>query len=175
VPNLSPLREQMLLKKKRAAEAKQIQQEAREKAMNKNRKIVSGQSTLSIHDLAQQANVRGQEFDASAVEAKADDGVREAVDSAAVGGKDNSRKAYYREFKKVLENADVILEVLDARDPLGCRTRQIERLIMDSGKEKRIILVLNKIGTSFSPVFFFFSILGHLLLLCRRESLTCDD
>ncbi|KAG0216981.1 P-loop containing nucleoside triphosphate hydrolase protein [Mortierella sp. GBAus27b] len=145
VPNLSPLRDQMLLKKKRAAEAKQLQQEAREMAMNKNRKIISSNSTLSIHDIARQANARGEEFDASATEAKADDGVREAVDSAAVGGKDNSRKAYYREFRKVLENADVILEVLDARDPLGCRTRQIERAIMDSGKDKRIILVLNKI------------------------------
>lgn len=148
VPNLSPLRDQLLLKKKRAAEAKQLQQEAREKAMNKNRRIISGHSTLSIKDIARQANARGQEFDASAVEAKADDGIRDVVDSVTVGGKDNSRKAYYREFRKVLEMADVILEVLDARDPLGCRTRQIERLIMDSAKDKRIILVLNKIGMS---------------------------
>ncbi|KAI1317268.1 Guanine nucleotide-binding protein-like 3 [Mortierella claussenii] len=145
VPNLNPLREQMLLKKKRAAEAKQLQKEARENAMNKNRKIISSSSTLSIQDMARQANARGKEFDENVVEQRADDGVREVVDSAAVGGKDNSRKAYYREFRKVLENADVILEVLDARDPLGCRTRQIERLIMDSGKDKRIILVLNKI------------------------------
>ncbi|KAF9177716.1 Guanine nucleotide-binding protein-like 3 [Haplosporangium sp. Z 767] len=145
VPNLNPLREQMLLKKKRAAEAKQLQREARENAMNKNRKILSSSSSLSIQDMAQQAADRVREFDATAVEVKADDGVREVVDSAAVGGKDNSRKAYYREFRKVLENADVILEVLDARDPLGCRTKQIERLIMDAGTDKRIILVLNKI------------------------------
>ncbi|KAF9904823.1 Guanine nucleotide-binding protein-like 3, partial [Lobosporangium transversale] len=145
VPNLNPLREQMLLKKKRAAEAKQLQKEAREQAMNKNRRITSSSSTLSIHDIARQADARGKEFDENVVVAKANDGVREMVDSAAVGGKDNSRKAYYREFRKVMENADVILEVLDARDPLGCRTRQIERLIMDSGKDKRIILVLNKI------------------------------
>jgi len=37
-----------------------------------------------------------------------------------------SRKAYYRELKKVIENSDVILEVLDARDPEGCRNREIE-------------------------------------------------
>ncbi|KAF9348081.1 Guanine nucleotide-binding protein-like 3 [Mortierella sp. AD094] len=145
VPNLNPLREQMLLKKKRAAEAKLLQQQARENAMNKNRKIITSTSTLSIHEIAKQAAARGHEYDQNAVEVKADDGVRDVVDAAAVGGKDNSRKAYYREFRKVLENADVILEVLDARDPLGCRTRQIERLIMDSGKDKRIILVLNKI------------------------------
>ncbi|KAF8949765.1 Guanine nucleotide-binding protein-like 3, partial [Entomortierella lignicola] len=145
VPNLIPLGEQMLLRKVRAAEAKELQKKARENAMNKNRKIITSSSTLSIHEIAQQATARGQEYDQNAVEARPDDGVREVVDAAAVGGKDNSRKAYYREFRKVLENADVILEVLDARDPLGCRTRQIERLIMDSGKDKRIILVLNKI------------------------------
>ncbi|KAG9061793.1 Guanine nucleotide-binding protein-like 3 [Linnemannia hyalina] len=144
VPNLAPLREQMLQKKMRAAEAKQQQRDARELAMNKNRKIISSSAT-SIHDMARIANARGKEYDATAVEVKADDGVRDVVDSAAVGGKDNSRKAYYKEFRKVLENADVILEVLDARDPLGCRTKQIERLIMDAGTDKRIILVLNKI------------------------------
>lgn len=63
------------------------------------------------------------------------------------GSKDNSCKAYYKEFKKVVDEADVILEVLDARDPLGCRTRKIEELILASnGGEKRIVLVLNKIG-----------------------------
>jgi nuclear GTP-binding protein len=59
--------------------------------------------------------------------------------------KDNSRKAYYREFKKVVEQADVILEILDARDPLGCRTREVEEMIMNAGADKRIILILNKI------------------------------
>ena len=65
---------------------------------------------------------------------------------------DNSRKAYYKEFKKVLEAADVILEVLDARDPIGCRSKQIEELIMSSGTSKKIILVLNKIGTACHPL-----------------------
>jgi ribosome biogenesis GTPase A len=41
------------------------------------------------------------------------------------------------------------LEVLDARDPLGYRTKQIEKMILESGSTKRIILVLNKIGTNY--------------------------
>ena len=58
---------------------------------------------------------------------------------------DNSKKAYYREFKKVIEAADVILEVLDARDPIGCRSKQVEEMILNAGADKKIILVLNKI------------------------------
>lgn len=59
---------------------------------------------------------------------------------------ESSRKAYYREFKKVVEAADVILEVLDARDPLGCRCPQVEQAVIQSGTNKKLVLVLNKIG-----------------------------
>ncbi|XP_059926103.1 guanine nucleotide-binding protein-like 3-like protein [Gadus macrocephalus] len=58
---------------------------------------------------------------------------------------ENSRKAYFREFKKVVEASDVILEVLDARDPLGCRCPQVEQAVIQSGTNKKIVLVLNKI------------------------------
>ena len=92
--------------------------------------------------MLQTAEQRTQQFDAQTFEE--DD--KEVKDAAATGQKDNSRKAYYREFRKVIENSDVILEVLDARDPLGTRTRSVERMIMDSGLNKRIVLVLNKIG-----------------------------
>ena len=54
-----------------------------------------------------------------------------------------SRKAYYRELKKVIEASDVIIEVLDARDPDGCRNREIEQQAVAGGK--KVLLVLNKI------------------------------
>ena len=41
--------------------------------------------------------------------------------------------------------SDIILEVLDARDPLACRCREIEREVLGMAGEKKIILVLNKI------------------------------
>ncbi|KAG1674431.1 hypothetical protein FOA52_012959 [Chlamydomonas sp. UWO 241] len=58
--------------------------------------------------------------------------------------KDNSKKAFYKEFKKVVELADVIIMVLDARDPLACRCTDVERYIRQSNPNKRIILLLNK-------------------------------
>ena len=42
--------------------------------------------------------------------------------------------------------ADVIIEVLDARDPLGSRCLDVERFVRRSGADKKIILLLNKIG-----------------------------
>jgi nuclear GTP-binding protein len=59
---------------------------------------------------------------------------------------DSSRKAFDKIFKQVLEAADVILYVLDARDPDGTRSKEVERQIMSAASgEKRLILVLNKI------------------------------
>lgn len=42
-----------------------------------------------------------------------------------------------------MENADVIIEVLDARDPEGCRNKELELQAQSDGK--KILLVLNKI------------------------------
>lgn len=51
-----------------------------------------------------------------------------------------------KELREVVENSDIIIEVLDARDPMGCRCKEIEAeaLGMANGS-KKIILVLNKI------------------------------
>lgn len=54
-----------------------------------------------------------------------------------------SKKAYVRDLKKVIESSDVIVEVLDARDPEGCRNKELERQIVSEGK--KILLVVNKI------------------------------
>ena len=61
-----------------------------------------------------------------------------------------SRHYYYKELKQVIADSDIILEVLDARDPLGCRHPHIEQLIVsslqsDQQQAKRLVLVLNKI------------------------------
>jgi len=60
--------------------------------------------------------------------------------------KDGSRKAFDKVFKQVVDQADVILYVLDARDPEGTRSKEIERQVMAAASGgKRLILILNKI------------------------------
>ncbi|KAI9699047.1 MAG: hypothetical protein M1836_003236 [Candelina mexicana] len=60
--------------------------------------------------------------------------------------KDTSRRAFDKVFKQVVEAADVVLYVLDARDPEGTRSKEVERMVMAAeGGNKRLILILNKI------------------------------
>jgi len=53
-------------------------------------------------------------------------------------------KKYFKEARKVIEASDIILEVLDARDPLSCRCLHLEREILGLPGNKKVILVLNK-------------------------------
>ncbi|EER18581.1 Nuclear GTP-binding protein NUG1, putative [Perkinsus marinus ATCC 50983] len=55
----------------------------------------------------------------------------------------NTRRAYYRELRKVMGMADVVVEVLDARDPMSCRCKSLEEEVLTNGK--KVILLLNKI------------------------------
>merc|ERR1719450_1356709 len=94
------------------------------------------------------AELRGQTLEGLVASAKqrgsihdATTGVMGAVTDRGVT--DNSAKAYYREFKKVVDAADVVLEVLDARDPLGSRCKEVEQGVVVGGG-KRLVLVLNK-------------------------------
>ncbi|KKK26965.1 GTP-binding protein [Aspergillus rambellii] len=67
--------------------------------------------------------------------------------------KESSRRAFDKVFKKVTDAADVVLYVLDARDPEGTRSKEVEREIMAAdGGSKRLILILNKIDLVPPPV-----------------------
>lgn len=58
----------------------------------------------------------------------------------------------------MVDTADVVLEILDARDPLGSRCQALEAEVLSSGTTKKLVLVLNKIGI-------------HRLLLVRESCL----
>ena len=61
--------------------------------------------------------------------------------------RDSSSKAFMRELRKVIERADVIIQVLDARDPEGTRSRWVEEEVRTRETEgKKLLGVVNKIG-----------------------------
>ncbi|KAE8157098.1 P-loop containing nucleoside triphosphate hydrolase protein [Aspergillus tamarii] len=67
--------------------------------------------------------------------------------------KESSRRQFDKVFKQVVDAADVVLYVLDARDPEGTRSKDVEREVMAAaGGNKRMILILNKIDLIPPPV-----------------------
>lgn len=144
IPNLWPFKQQMMeeLQQKREAEleARKARREARRESVRAARE--AGYDP-ALAEIMADANRRNAEFDGREIADQATE-IRSQRDEEDTP--DNSRRAFMKEFKKVLENSDVILEVLDARDPIGCRCYEAERaIIAASGGSKRIVLVLNKV------------------------------
>ncbi|RKP31746.1 P-loop containing nucleoside triphosphate hydrolase protein [Metschnikowia bicuspidata] len=67
------------------------------------------------------------------------------------GNLDKSRKAFDKIFRTVVDASDVVLYVLDARDPESTRSRKVEEAVLQAGG-KRLILVLNKVDLVPTPV-----------------------
>lgn len=55
----------------------------------------------------------------------------------------NSAHHVCSQLNKVIEACDVVIEVLDARDPLGCRCPQLEETVLK--KNKKLLFLINKI------------------------------
>ncbi|OCF32294.1 nuclear GTP-binding protein [Kwoniella heveanensis BCC8398] len=65
---------------------------------------------------------------------------------ASLTTRDSSSKAFMRELRKVIERSDVIIQVLDARDPDGTRSRWVEDEVRKRDVQgKKLLAVLNKI------------------------------
>ncbi|KAK3828502.1 MAG: P-loop containing nucleoside triphosphate hydrolase protein [Benniella sp.] len=56
----------------------------------------------------------------------------------------DTNKSSWSEVEAIVDAADVLLVVLDARDPQRCKSKRLERLVQQK-KNKRIVYVLNKI------------------------------
>ena len=53
-------------------------------------------------------------------------------------------KRIWGELYKVIDSSDVVVHVLDARDPLGTRCRNVETYLIKEAQHKHLIFVLNK-------------------------------
>jgi nuclear GTP-binding protein len=135
IPNSWPFKQELLQNIRQANERMEQQMlEAKE------RRAASKASNLT--ELVAQANAQQSEFDAKRVMvSNVDDSIRIVETSHG----QQSRRAYLRSLKQVIESSDVILQVLDSRDPLGTRIHpSIEDGIL-SHYDKRMVLVMNKI------------------------------
>ncbi|CUM53878.1 unnamed protein product [Debaryomyces tyrocola] len=53
-------------------------------------------------------------------------------------------KRIWNELYKVIDSSDVVIHVLDARDPLGTRCQSVEKYIREECSHKHLVYVLNK-------------------------------
>ncbi|XP_041976684.1 guanine nucleotide-binding protein-like 3 homolog [Aricia agestis] len=138
VPNICPFKEEILKEVEAVKKHKEEErQKRREQAkLEKQRKLEEKNNPVGMDTLVANAEARGKVHEAFK------DKDSEDNEYGKNRQKENSLKTYYREFKKVISEAEVVLEVVDSRDPLGTRCVQVEEAVRDSGK--RLVLVLNK-------------------------------
>lgn len=53
-------------------------------------------------------------------------------------------KRIWGELFKVIDSSDIIMQVLDARDPMGTRTKHIENFLRREKRHKQLVFILNK-------------------------------
>ena len=147
IPNSWPFKQDLLKEIQRTRDRQQAIQEEkkaqrREGLLALREHQAQGGTARTVEELMAQANQDQQEF-----QARQDDvatNQQERSDGSTPAGQ-QSRRAYLRELKKTIDSADVILQVLDARDPMSSRVHpSIENAIL-SRADKRMVLVLNKI------------------------------
>ncbi|XP_042499414.1 guanine nucleotide-binding protein-like NSN1 [Macadamia integrifolia] len=131
IPNDWPFKEQEL-KALEARRAKALEELEQKKAARKERAQKRKLGLLEDDGASEKEQIFG-------------DGIDGVVSPKIAKIQDNSDRAFYKELAKVIEASDVILEVLDARDPLGTRCFDMEKMVLKSGPNKHLVLLLNKI------------------------------
>uniref|UniRef100_A0A182RE26 Guanine nucleotide-binding protein-like 3 homolog n=1 Tax=Anopheles funestus TaxID=62324 RepID=A0A182RE26_ANOFN len=135
VPNICPFKKEVI---EEVEAYKKIQEELRQQ--QKERQKEQRQEELrskTLQSMVADAEKRQDQFSPQTEE---DD----EYANVSKGGKENSLKAYFKEFKKVVDAADVVLEVVDARDPLGTRCAEVAKIVREAPGQKRLVLILNK-------------------------------
>ncbi|KAA3678496.1 nuclear GTP-binding protein [Paragonimus westermani] len=95
--------------------------------------------------LVHNAETTQQQYDAAQDRhrLRQDDGVRDLVKQPHF--KAGQSKRLWNELFKVLDSSDVVLYVLDARDPMGTRSAYIEKYLKTEKPHKHFIFVINKV------------------------------
>merc|ERR1711935_724179 len=135
VPNSAPFKDEVM--------SEAIAHEERKNAVKAAKKRKEQRKAGTMNELIKGVQRSQAEFDKKQV--ARDEVKMEAYET------DAKKEAWSRkELKYVITRADVVLEVLDARDPNGCRCPQLESQCLAQGK--RIILVLNKVDLVPKPI-----------------------
>ncbi|CAN9512347.1 unnamed protein product [Ophioblennius macclurei] len=129
VPSSAPFKEEVL----REAEQRRIQiEEEKEKKRQANKEA-------RAQKRKQEKEAQSTETEPKAKKTRKDKSERQPDPNK------STKRFLCTELNKVINASDVVIEVLDARDPLGTRCPQLEEAVLQTGGKKKLLLVLNKI------------------------------
>lgn len=108
----------------------------------------------SLEDMAHATQTDQQKYSEN-VEEKATNGLPDSTTVDPLDEAENSTarepifskgqsKRIWNELYKVIDSSDVVIHVLDARDPLGTRCRSVEKYIKEEAPHKHLLFLLNK-------------------------------
>ncbi|XP_072238598.1 guanine nucleotide-binding protein-like 3 isoform X2 [Leuresthes tenuis] len=133
VPSSAPFKEEVL----REAEQRRLKIEEEKEQRRQAKKEERAQKRQKDKEAAI------KETEPKAKKARRDDAANHS-DTQTAPNK-SSKQFLCTELNKVIDASDVVIQVLDARDPLGCRCPQLEEAVVQGGGNKKLLLVLNKI------------------------------
>lgn len=141
IPNSLPFKEQILNDlqehKKRAEEIKEMQKiNLKRNLFNNPKNDKELKKRLEFETLLKNAEKRTIDFETKQKNLDQNDSIDEISGS--------NLKSFYKDVQKVIEASDVIIQVVDARDPLGTRCFEIEDIISKNYSNKKMILLINK-------------------------------
>jgi len=130
IPNSWPFKQELL------------QDIEKQKELEAQKKIEAKNKPKNLQELMDNSLEKVEQFENRQGIASASSGIKEKSNNN-LG--QQSRRAFLRDLKKVIESSDVILQILDCRDPISTRlSNKVEETIV-SHFNKRLVLVLNKV------------------------------
>ncbi|XP_063892899.1 nucleolar GTP-binding protein 2 [Helicoverpa armigera] len=100
-------------------------------------------SDLNTLSKAVEENIENYDESKDIDRVREDTGVKEGQRDWVFGA--GMSRRIWNELYKVIDSSDVLLQVLDARDPMGTRSPYVEKFLRDEKKHKHLIFILNKV------------------------------
>lgn len=144
VPSNCPFRDEILQEAQEHAVRAEEEKEQMKQRQREWQKLQAKRKTLgfsSVESMLEDAKKKKEAFEKQQRE-KIVDVAASGSRGAAKGGRESQN--FWRQVNSVVDEADIILHILDARDPEGTRCKKIEQAVAQRD-DKKTVLILNKI------------------------------
>ncbi|CAG9539236.1 unnamed protein product [Cercopithifilaria johnstoni] len=111
------------------------------KALRKKPKV----KMESLETLCGEVDQRTEQYSERADSSLIKNAIPEAVENSNPLFKAGQSNRVWGELYKVIDSSDVVVEVVDGRDPMGTRCLHIEQFLRKEKSHKHLILILNKV------------------------------